>query len=271
MSEDDLLYAVDDRVATITMNRPHQMNALSQKLVDELVAGVKRADQDPEVRVIIVTGAGGKAFSAGYDVKESIGQPKRTLADWRVRLQKDLQFTYSVWDCSKPTIAMIDGYCLAGGLEYATCFDMRYCSTDSRFGAVEARFSNGLATMMLPWLVGQRCRALLYSGDIIDADEAFRLGLVDRVFPKEALTVEVNRIARRMSRVSLECLRGNKRAINQAFEIMGLRNALQFGADACAIMDSMGSPEADEYDRVRRSQGLEAALRWRAGLFAPYE
>lgn len=127
MAHQDLLYAVEDRVATITLNRPTRMNALSQGLVDAFMETIATADADPDVRVVIVTGAGGKAFSSGYDVKELIDKPKRSLAEWRARMQKDIRFTYSVWDCSKPVIAMIDGYCLAGGLEFAMCFDMRYC------------------------------------------------------------------------------------------------------------------------------------------------
>lgn len=135
----------------------------------------------------MVSGAGGKAFSAGYDIKEFAGQPKRTPADWRARMQKDIRFTYSVWDCSKPVIAMIDGFCYAGALEFAMCCDMRYCSDASTFAAVEARFSNGIATMVMPWLIGRRCRALIYSGDSFDSGDAFRLGVVDKAFPKATL------------------------------------------------------------------------------------
>jgi enoyl-CoA hydratase/carnithine racemase len=271
MSYEHLLYAVEDRVATITLNRPERHNALSQALVGEIMQAVAQADADPGTRVLIITGAGGKAFSAGYDIRESAAQPKRTLADWRARMQKDIAFTYSVWDCSKPVIAMINGICYAGALEFAVCCDMRYCSDVSTFAAVEARFSNGIATMIMPWLIGQRCRQLIYSGDTIDAAEAFRLGLVDRVFPKATLHDEVTKIARRMSRVSSDCLKFNKRSINQAFEIMGLRNAIAYGAEACAIMDSLGSPEANRFDSVRRTEGLAAALKWRTQQFAPYE
>jgi enoyl-CoA hydratase/carnithine racemase len=271
MSYREILYAIDDRVATITFNRPERMNAINQIMVEEIIAALIAADADPEVRVVIITGAGDKAFSTGYDMKESSGKPKRTLAEWRARMQQDIRFTYSVWDCGKPVIAMIDGYCLAGGLEFASCFDMRYCSDDAKFGAIEARFSRGLATMMLPWLVGQRCRALIYSGDTFGAEEAFRLGLVDRVFPKGKLVTEVTKIAKRMARVSLDCLKWNKRAINQSFEIMGLRNAIQYGAEACAIMDAVGSPEADRFFELRQTEGLAAALKWRAEQFAPYE
>jgi enoyl-CoA hydratase/carnithine racemase len=259
MSYQNLLYSVDDRVATITLNRPERHNALSTALVDEIMAAMTQADRDPEVRIVILAGAGGKAFSSGYDIKESAEKPK------------DIQFTYSVWDCSKPVIAMIDGFCLAGALELAMCCDMRYCSDGSTFAALEARFSNGIATLIMPWLIGQRSRALIYSGDTITAAEAFRLGLVDKTFPKSTMQAEVTKIAKRMSRVSLECLQMNKKALNNSFETMGLRQAIAYGAEVCALMDSIGSPEASQFDSIRREQGMAAALKWRAEQFAPYE
>lgn len=267
----DLLYEVDDRVAILTLNRPERLNALGKRLVDEIIAAIAHADADPEVRVIVVTGAGDQAFSVGYDIKESAAVPQRTLGEWRERMQKDLKFTYAPWDCSKPVLCAINGYCLAGALEFAQCCDIRYCSQDARFGVVESRFSNGIATMMMPWILGNRCRELIYTGDMFGADEAARLGLVDRVFPKERLHPETLRIAKRMARVALECLTFNKRAINQAFETMGLRAALQYASETCAIMDAVGSPEAREFDRLRRASGLREALKWRDAQFAPFE
>jgi enoyl-CoA hydratase len=91
------------------------------------------------------------------------------------------------------------------------------------------------------------------------------------VFSKDELEAGVTKIAKRMSRVSADCLKWNKRAINHTFETMGLRNAIQYGSEACAIMDATGSPEAAKFDEVRRSQGLGAALAWRTEQFAPYE
>jgi enoyl-CoA hydratase/carnithine racemase len=271
MSYQQLLYAVDDRVARITLNRPERLNALSKLLVDEVMTALAEADADLEVRVVVIAGAGGRAFSAGYDIKESAEAPRRTLPEWRARMQKDIKFTYAPWDCSKPVICMIDGFCLAGALEFAQCCDLRYCSDDARFGAVEARFSNGIATMIMPWILGNRCRELIYTGDLFAADEAHRLGLVDRVFPKASLEAETIKVARRISRVSADCLKWNKRAINQTFEIMGLRSAIQYGSEACAIMDATGSPEAAQFDAIRREKGLGEALRWRDSVFAPYE
>jgi len=271
MSYETILYEADDRVAVITLNRPERMNALSQKLCAELPQAIHAADQDPDVRVVIIKGAGGKAFSAGYDIKESAEAPRRSLADWRDRLNRDLQFTSAPWNCSKPVIAVIDGFCLAGALEFAQMCDIRYCSDASKFGVVETRFANGIATYIMPWILGNRCRELIYTGDTFNAERAFQLGLVDRVFPKAALERETMKIAKRMSRVALAALQWNKRAINNTFETMGLRGALQYGVEACSILDAQGTPEYATFDEIRRTRGLGEAMRWRDAQFAPFE
>ena len=96
MSYEELIYSVDDRVATITLNRPERMNALSQKLVGEIMAAIAQADKDADVRVVVIKSAGGKAFSSGYDIKELAQQPKRGLVEWRARMQKDLQLIFGL-------------------------------------------------------------------------------------------------------------------------------------------------------------------------------
>jgi enoyl-CoA hydratase/carnithine racemase len=268
----DIAYAVDDRVAVITLNRPDRMNAFGKQLREEFPAAVAQADQDPEVRVIVVTGAGGRAFSTGYDQKESAqSEKKKSVEEWRGRMDSAYQFTRSVMDCSKPTIAVIDGYCLAGAMELAQMCDIRYCSDDARFGAIEARFSHGLATMIMPWIVGNHCRELIYTGDMFDAQEALRIGLVTRVYPKALLAPETLKIAKRMSRVALSCLQWNKRALRETFEIMGQRAALRYGVEAAAIMDAQSSPEYDRFDEIRRTEGLGKANQWRDAQFKQFE
>jgi len=262
---------VDDRVATITINRPERMNALNAGFIAELPVAVRQLDHDDDVRVIILTGAGGKAFSAGYDLKDSADRTNPPLAEMNDKYASNHEFAMSLWHCSKPVIAMIDGYCLAGGLELALCCDMRYCSDTSRIGVLESRFGGGIGTLMIPWILGNRCRELVYTGDILDAEEARQLGLVDRVFPRDSLEEETRRIAGRMSRVATTCQRWNKRAINQTFEIMRLHSALRYAMDAATIMRGIGSPERQEFDRIRSQEGLAAALEWRKSLFAPFE
>lgn len=271
MGYETILYQTDDRVALVTLNRPQRMNAFSQKLCAEVIDAVGTADRDPEVRVLIITGAGGRAFSAGYDMQESAERPKPSFAEWRDHLQSELQYTGSVWHCSKPVIAMISGYCLAGALEFAQMCDIRYASEDSRFGAVETRFSSGLSTLIMPWILGGRCRRLIYSGDTIDAPEAYRLGLIDGIFPKDRLEVETMKLAKRMSRVALAALQWNKRAINHTFETMGLHSTLHYGVEACAMLAGTRTPESEAWDDIRRSKGLQEAMKWRAAQFAPFE
>ncbi|MET3663308.1 enoyl-CoA hydratase/isomerase family protein [Aquamicrobium ahrensii] len=271
MVYETLHIAIDDRVATITFNRPERLNAFNEKFTEELPDAVRLLDADESVRIIIVTGAGGKAFSSGYDLKDSADRTEQSLRELNDKYALNHEFAMSLWHCSKPVIAMIDGYCLAGALELALCCDIRYCSDTSQIGVLESRFGGGIGTMMIPWILGNRCRELVYSGDILDAREALRLGLVDRVFPQPELAGETMRIAKRMSRVAATCQRWNKRAINQAFETMGLHTALRYGMDAASIMRGTGSPERKEFDRIRSQEGLSEALKWRKSLFAPFE
>jgi enoyl-CoA hydratase/carnithine racemase len=249
------------------------MNAFSLELCDEVVHAVAAADRDPDVRVVIVTGAGGRAFSAGYDLSEDSDESNghRSADEWNRRLNHDLEFTYSVWRCSKPVIAMISGYCLAGALEFSQMCDIRYASDDSKFGVVETRFSSGIATLAMPWIIGTRCREYIYTGDMFDAQEAFRLGLVNRVFPKADLEQETIKIAKRMSRVALAALQWNKRAINTTYETMGFQAALRYGVEACSLLDATETPEFKAFEEVRASKGLTEAIKWRRALFAPYE
>ena len=272
MTYETLTYAVDDRVARITFNRPERMNAFNLKLCGEIMAAIAQADADSQVRVLLVTGAGGKAFSAGYDIKETAsGGPKRGEPGWRDRLAKDLRFCYSPWDCSKPVIAAIDGFCLAGALEFAQMCDIRYCSDDSKFGVLETRFAAGIVTMIMPWILGPASRELIFTGDTIDAQEAERVGLVTRVYPKATLHAETLKIAKRMSRVAIECLTWNKRAMNRGAEACGFRTALDIGFDACVQLDNSIAPEYQIFDKLRREKSLNEAIKWRDGQFAPYE
>ncbi len=272
-------YRVDDRVARVTLNRPERMNALSLQLCREVNHAVEAADRNDGVRVIVINGSGGKAFSAGYDLNEleapggnASGSGKRPgVAAWRKRLDDGVQYNFTLWNCSKPVIAMIDGYCLAGGLEFVQMCDIRYASDVSKFGVVSTRFANGVATLAMPWIIGPACRELIYSGDTIDAAEALRIGLVNKVFPKSALERETMKLAKRISRVALACLQWNKRAINNTYHTMGFRSAMQYGVEACCLLDTTETPEFKAFEAIRRKSGVQAAIKWRHKQFKPFE
>jgi enoyl-CoA hydratase/carnithine racemase len=270
MSYSAILYEVEDRVATVTLNRPEKMNAMSQVLIGEVEDAMRSADGDPEVRVVVLTGAGEKAFSAGYDISGVDGSMVG-IEEWAARMHRDYEYSTAVWNCSKPVIAMVNGYCLAGGLEVAQMCDIRYCSSDSSFGVVETRFSTGIVSLAMPWIVGARCREYIFTGDMFSAEEALRIGLVNRVFPKEDLRRETMKTARRMSRIAMAALQWNKRAINNAYAAMGFHAAMRYGVLATSILDATQTPEYQVFEEIRRKNGLAEANRWRRDLFAPYE
>lgn len=271
MEYEFVTYEKDDRVATITFNAPKRFNAFNATMKKDFLAALKQAEADNDIRVIVVTGAGDRAFSTGYDLNDSVGITPGSVSEWRARLEDDYDFTFSVWKCPKPVIARIHGHCLAGALEFAQMCDVRYCSDDARFGVVESRFSAGVVTLVMPWIIGARARELIYTGDTIGADEAHHMGLVNRVFPKEQLNDEVTKIAKRMSLIANDCLQWNKRALNHTMEAMGFQTAMRYGLEACTMLDSTSTPEHAEFSAVRRERGVKEALKWRDAQFRAHE
>lgn len=267
----DITYTVDERVALVELNRPDKLNAINGQLKTEMFEAFRMFEEDDNLRVMVISGAGGKAFSVGYDLLDATDTPRTDIKKWRERLGGTYRFTRLAWDCPKPVIAMIDGHCLAGGLEFAQMCDIRYCSEGSKFGVVETRFSAGIVTLGMPWIIGNRCRELIFTGDTIGSDEAVRLGLVNRSYPKETLREDVMKIAKRMSMVALDCLVWNKRAINNTYNGMGFEAGMSYGLEACTIMDTIHTPEFVEFSRIRSEQGLNAALSWLKGQFGQYE
>jgi enoyl-CoA hydratase/carnithine racemase len=181
-------------VATILVDRPEALNAMDTTAYRELTAAFERIDADPEVRVGIVTGAGGRAFSAGADLKEMHSRPRADVpwAPWRAE-RWDLGLTVS-----KPLIAAIDGYAVAGGLELALLCDIRIATPSSQFGAPEVKWNllHGFGALRLPAVVGLgNAMRLLLSGDFVDANEALRIGLVNEVVEPDELMPRARRLA----------------------------------------------------------------------------
>src|SRR4249920_3250409 len=247
----------------LTLNRPAKLNALSGPLVVALVDAVDAATHDPRVRVIVIEGAG-RAFSAGYDLTEEseggIGGP----VGWRRALAVDVEATLQVLDCPKPVIAQIHGYALAGGLELAMACDLIVAAEGTKLGEPEIRYGSAPVTLLMPALIGQKkTRELLLTGDLIDAAEAERIGLVNRVVPADRLATEVDELAGRIARTPPEVLRLTKQMLNRAMDAAGLREAVAAGLDLGSIINSADTPEQREWDAIVRRDGLKAALAWR--------
>jgi enoyl-CoA hydratase len=242
----------------LTLNRPSKLNALSAELIDALSTAIAAAADDDRVRVIALAGAG-RAFCAGYDLSEAA--PPTAWA-WRDVLARDVAATLAVWSCPKPVIAQVHGFALAGGLELAMGCDLIVAADDAQLGEPEIRFGSAPVTLLMPFLIGQKkTRELLMTGDLIDAAEAHRIGLVNRVVARDRLDAEVDDLADRLARVPPDVMAPTKLMLNRAMDAAGFAAAVEMGLDLQSFINM--SETAREFDSIVRSQGLKAALAWR--------
>lgn len=211
-----LLVERRDRVAIITINRPQKMNALNIRTREEGASALEELRADEGVRVVIFTGAGEKAFVAGADIAEFAG---RTAVTQREVMTGRSLFT-AIDTFPKPVIAMVNGYCLGGGCELALACDLRVASENAKFGQPEINLGiipGGGGTQRLTHLVGEgKAMELILTGDLIDAQSAYRCGLVNMVFPAADLEAKTLELANRIAEKSPIALRMAKEAVKTA-------------------------------------------------------
>ena len=214
-----VLIAASDGVATVTINRPDKLNALSAAVKQALMTTLDRLDADPEIRVAVITGAGVKAFVAGADIAEF---EHRTVLDQFTVTR--CQTVYSAAAAfRKPLIAAINGFCLGGGCELALACDIRIASSAAKLGQPEVNLAllpGGGGTQRLARLVGVgQAFKLIYSGEMIGADEALRIGLVEEVVAPDQLMPRARQIAASIAAKSPVALRLIKEAIQASLEV----------------------------------------------------
>ncbi|MBT4490072.1 MAG: enoyl-CoA hydratase/isomerase family protein [Rhodospirillaceae bacterium] len=270
MPEQDLITTErDDGIGFLTFNRPKKLNAFNNELMTAAMAAMDGFAIDEDVHAIVVSGAG-RAFSAGFDLQAS-GERKLDSID-KVRAQMALQFDFIMkfWDNPKPTIAAVHGFCLAGAFEVSLACDITIASDDAVFGEPEVRLGTGAVAMLLPWVTGpKQAKELMLTGeDRLSAADALRMGLVNRLVPQEDLSGRARTMATKIARSSSVSVRLSKQAINRSYEIMGMRQALLSGLDLDVEINSTPSWEKQEFARIRKEQGVNAAIAWRDGRFA---
>lgn len=239
-----LLIDLADGVATLTVNRPDKLNALNAEVIRALGEAAARIESDPSIRGVILTGAGTKAFVAGADIGEIAEQDpiegkRRALEGQRVfrRLER----------CGKPVIAAVNGFALGGGCELAMACHLRIASDQARFGQPEVKLGIGPGyggTVRLPRLVGTgRALELLLTGEMIDAQEALRIGLVNRVVPADRLMAETERLLRAILANGPMAVRACLEAVERGQDL-SLDDALLLEANLFGLLS--GTPEMRE-------------------------
>lgn len=254
-----LIYEKKKRIVTITLNRPEVLNALNRGLVEELKAAFTEADDDKQVHVVVLKGAG-RSFCSGGDIEPTKGVRYygEEIFDGLIQMWKDSK-QMIVWDISKPVIAQIHGHCIGGANDLAGQCDIIIAAENAVFGRPEARFIGvGWMDMYVYHMGPQWAKMLLFTGDTIDGKQAEEIGFVAKAVPEDRLEEEVNRLAARISHVPLEFLILHKAWINRTIEAMGMRSVVNAGMDANVI--SRITKSHRDFLKSAEEKGLKATL-----------
>lgn len=268
----DPVILVDDPrpgVRRLTLNRPAKRNALSHALRGALFDEVRRADADPQVRVVVIRGAG-PCFSAGYDLAQDPSETppwpiSRADGGWARHV---VQGWFELWDLATPLIAQVHGYCLAGGTELASACDLVYVAEDAQIGYPPVRAMSSPDMAWQPWLLGMR-RAMeaMLTGDSMTGVEAVAAGFANRAFPAARLDEEVLAMAERVAKVPPDLQAINKRVVHRAMEAMGIRQGIRATMD----LNALGFHQRSSREYLARfAEGVTSALDARDRSFGDY-
>jgi enoyl-CoA hydratase/carnithine racemase len=265
-----LKYAIDGRIARITLNRPERLNAINEKMPREIRRAIEAANADERVHLIVLAGAG-RAFCAGYDLKKfAEGDPENRwtqsmpwdpMRDYR-GMKANTEDFFSIWRSYKPVICKVQGYAVAGGSDIALCADLVVMAEDARIGYMPARVWGCPTTAMWVYRLGaEKAKRMLLTGDTIDGITAKAWGLVYDAVPAAKLDAAVNALAKRIAGVPKNQLMMQKLMINQAYENMGLASTQMIATLFDGI--TRHSPEGLWFKSYAEQNGFHEAVKWR--------
>lgn len=259
-------------IAQITLNRPEKLNAIDASMLDALEHSIDVAEKRDDIRVLLLNG-NGRAFSAGFDMAapkaESEDEPAR-VARIRNELQRDFDVIMRFWDCPKPTIAAVHGYCLGSAMEMTAVCDITLAANDCRFGAPEVKYGSGIVCLILPWVIGMKnAKELLLAGNSdIDAQRAQAIGLVNHVVDAANLQQAARAMAKQIAGNDALAMRLTKQAIHRSLEIAGMRQALAEALEFDMRIETTDTPESRTFNAIMEKSGLKAAIDWRTRQIA---
>jgi len=260
-------YETSGRKATITLDRPERYNAIDDDMPGALRAAVERADDDDDIHVIVVTGAD-EAFCSGYDLKHYAEEPRPTMGsqempwdpmqDYRM-MKSNTEDFMSLWRSYTPVICKVNGPAVAGGSDIALCADLIVIDEEARIGYPPARVWGCPTTMMWVYRLGPAdAKRMLFTGDLVEGDEAADMGLVWEAVPGDELDNRVDELAHRIAGVPQNQLMMQKLAINQAYENMGRETTQMFAT----VFDGMTrhTPEGVAFKERCEEVGFQQAV-----------
>ncbi|WP_282608726.1 crotonase/enoyl-CoA hydratase family protein [Pelagibius sp. Alg239-R121] len=265
-----VLYKKNGRIGRITLNRPEVLNAIDGDLPQELADRVTEANADPDVHVIVLSGAG-RAFCAGYDLKAYAESgdtndviqkmPWDPMKDYAF-MMRNTELFMSLWRSHRPVICKVQGYAVAGGSDIALCSDLVVMSETAEIGYMPARVWGCPTTAMWVYRLGaEGAKRMLFTGDRISGREAERMGLIHKAVPEADLDAEVEALATRICNVPVNQLMMHKLVINQAIEAMGLRNTQMMATVFDGI--TRHSPEGVNFKNRAETVGWKQAVQER--------
>jgi enoyl-CoA hydratase len=275
-----LVYAVDGAIATITLNRPDELNTIVPPMPEEFEAAIGRAVRDPAVKVIVLRGAG-RAFCAGYDFGDGFHHWEDNLnTDGKWDPGKDFVFAtadaiaptqkfMSMWRAPKPVIAQVHGWCVGGGSDTALCADIVIASDDAQIGTPYARMWGCYLSGMWLYRLGlTKAKEYALTGKPLWGKRAAEIGLINRSVPFDQLEATVRQTAEQLASIPASQLAAMKLIVNQAYENMGLNSTQTLGTILDGLMRN--TPDALEFIRLAEGEGVRAAVARRDGPFGDY-
>jgi enoyl-CoA hydratase/carnithine racemase len=268
MTSAPLIYERDGHIAVIRFNRPDKLNALTPAMMQELSRLLDQINADEEARCLVITGAGDRAFSVGFDL-DGLQMPE-TTPDLTASVESNFRIILKIWNLRIPAIAAVNGYAVAAGSNLAMICDITLAAEHARFGEPEIRHGALSPLLLLPWFNSnpKMIHYLYYSGDTVSAQEALGLGMVARVVPQEQLFEEAMRMARRIALVPPYAVQMTKDSLRRTYESMGFMNAQYLHkANDTLVLGSVGIPEKDRLFGLMESGDMKAFLEARDGPF----
>ncbi len=280
MAFETLVYKTDGAIATITLNRPDQLNTIVPPMPDEVEAAVHLAVRDPAVKVVVLRGAG-RAFCAGYDFGEGFHHwddlltsdgawdPGKDFVMATAPALSPTQKFMSIWRAPKPVIAQVHGWCVGGGSDYALCADLVIASEDARIGTPYSRMWGAYLSGMWIYRLGlTRAKEYALTGRPLSGRQAADVGLINRAVPFKDLEATVRRTAEQLASIPLSQLAAMKLVVNQAYENMGLATTQMLGPILDGLMRN--TPDARRFIERVETDGVRTLVAERDRLFGDY-